>query len=182
MTLTHPLRSGLLAALLLGAALAGVTGCGTPVSGTAQAEDAAQEQVRPLDEAPAVGSAASAPVDGCSLITASEVEALIGTNDGGRPSGIDTGGGGCLWENKDNYFSVSVEVGSVGTAAGGTIPAWEPALGPERTVGDDMRDINGGIEFAAGDRDCVVQVSTTNADADRASALELIPKLRERIG
>jgi len=47
---------------------------------------------------------------------------------------------------------------------------------------EGVRLVNGGIEFAAGDRDCVVQVSTTNADADRASALELIPKLRERIG
>ena len=171
-------RSGVLAVLLLGAAVSGVAACGTPAGQV----PATQGAPGPLSEAPAVGSATSRSIDGCSLLTAGEVSALIGTNDGGKPTGLDTGGGGCTWQNDDNYYSVTVEVGSSGTAPNGTIPAWEPALGPERKVGDGMRDINGGIEFAAGDRDCIVQVASNKSDADRASALALIPTLRDRIG
>ncbi|GAA4538761.1 DUF3558 family protein [Pseudonocardia xishanensis] len=174
--MTHS-KAGPAAAALLGALL--LAGCSSTVAGTPTAQDG---QVRPLDETPAGAAAASAAVDGCALVTAAEVKALIGPNDGGRAGGIDSGGGGCTWENKENYFSVTVEVRSVGTAPGGTIPPWDTSLGPERKVGTDMRDINGAIEFAAGDRDCTVQVATTDFAVNEKAALDLIPKIRQRIG
>jgi hypothetical protein len=163
----------LAAVLLLGTLTAG---CATTTTGTPTVQEA-QEQAASL----LPGADAGPPIDGCSLLTATEVSDLIGDNDGGRATGIANAGGGCMWENETNYYSVTVEVGNPGSAPGGTIPAWDPAFGPERKVGTDMRDINGGIEFAAGDRDCTVQVSTTNAAADRESALVLIEKVRDRV-
>jgi hypothetical protein len=168
-----------LAATVLLAALTALTsaGCATTTTGTPTVQEAQEQAASQLP-----GADAGPPIDGCSLLSAAEVSDLIGENDGGRPSGVSTAGGGCLWENQTTYYSVSVEVGNPGSAPGGTIPKWMPELGEERKVGTDMRDINGGIEFAAGDRDCVVQVSTTDATADRASALVLVEKVRDRIG
>lgn len=171
--MTH--TRGLATVLLFGALT--VAGCATTTTGTPTVQEAQEQAASRLP-----GADAGPPIDGCGLLTAAEVSDLIGDNDGGRPSGISTAGGGCLWENSTNYYSVSVEIGNPGSAPGGTIPPWLPELGEERKVGDDMRDINGAIEFAAGDRDSTVQVSTTDAAADRQAALDLIPKIRERIG
>jgi hypothetical protein len=155
-------------------------GSGSAVSDAVKSAQAGQSAESAAPEATAAPAAAGP--DGCSLLSADEVTTLIGANDGGKPSGIDPAGSGCAWTNTDNYYSVTVEYRSSGTAPGGKIPPWDPAFGEERKVGADMRDINGGIEFAIDDRDAMVQVSTTDFAADRASALDLIPKLRQRVG
>lgn len=171
--MTH--QRGLSAILLFGALT--VAGCASTTAGTPTVQEAQEQAASQLP-----GADSGPPIDGCALLSTAEVSDLIGANDGGRPSGISTAGGGCMWENKTTYHSVTVEVGNPGSAPGGVLPTWEPMLGEERKVGTDMRDINGAIEFAAGDRDCTVQVSTTDADADRASALVLVEKVRQRIG
>ncbi|SDG78664.1 DUF3558 family protein [Pseudonocardia oroxyli] len=171
--MTH--QRGLSAILLLGALT--LAGCASTTAGTPTVQEAQEQAASRLP-----GADAGPPIDGCALLSAAEVSDLIGANDGGRPSGISTAGGGCMWENQTTYHSVTVEVGNPGSAPGGVLPKWDPMLGEERKVGTDMRDINGGIEFAAGDRDCMVQVSTTDAAADRASGLALVEKVRQRVG
>lgn len=161
--------------LVLGAAV--VAGCGASPGASAQAT--VQSAVQSAENAArnaAGGGSDDEPVDGCALLSAAEVEALIGPNDGPTANGS-----GCTWENSDSYYSVTIDVGRRGTAANGTLPPWEPALGPERTVGTDMRDINGAIEFVAGDRDCTVQVASNKGTADRDSGVALVPVLRSRI-
>ncbi|GAA1870728.1 hypothetical protein GCM10009836_59240 [Pseudonocardia ailaonensis] len=177
------------AVLLIGALSAAlVAGCGTSSSTRAAVASAAQGAPAGSSVQSAVQEAEQSaselagrgtdpkPVDGCALLSAAEVEALIGTNDGPTPNGS-----GCTWQNNDNYFSVTIEVGNPGTATNG-LPKWEPALGPERVVGKDMRDINGGIEFVAGTRDCIVQVASNRGTEDQQAGIALVPKLQSRIG
>jgi hypothetical protein len=135
-------------------------------------------------EAQARGPASPEAVDACALLDAAEVEALIGKNGGGRPAGAPGGdGGACAWENPDDSHSVSLDIGRSGTAATGTLPAWDPVLGPERPLGDGMRSLGGGqVEFVADTRDCTVQVvAAISGNADEDKAVELARAVRARL-
>jgi hypothetical protein len=124
-------------------------------------------------------SGEAAAVDACSLLKPDEVQALIGANDGGK--GTTSGRSVCTWTNP-NELSVTVDIGNPGTAING-LPAWDPALGPERPLGDGMRSLGGGgqVEFVAATRDCTVQVVTdpfSKADDDKAVALAKVVQSR----
>lgn len=122
----------------------------------------------------------STTVDACTLLKPDDVTPIIGKNDGGRPtSGV--GDSVCGWENPDTYHSVTVSVGGPGTAASGQIKD-EPGVSSEPGPGG-IRFLSGGIaRFAAGDRDCQVQVVTgAGGDDDRSTAVKLVGLLRDRI-
>jgi hypothetical protein len=155
------------AAALLVVALA-VAGCSTPVPGTPA----------PAGAAAAGGDGNDAPVDACKLLKPDEVQGLIGANDGGK--GAPGAHSICTWTTAAE-LSVTVDVAQPGTAVNG-LPAWDPALGPERPLPDGMRSLGGGqVEFVAGTRDCAVQVvtdPTSKDDEQRAVALAKVVQSR----
>jgi hypothetical protein len=148
-----------------------LVGCSTTVTGSPAAEGAAP--------AAAAGSDSEhAPVDACKLLEPAEVQQLIGANDGGKghPGVAST----CTWKTADE-LSVTVDVGQSGTAING-LPAWDPALGPEKPLPDGMRSLSGGqVQFVAGTRDCAVQVVTdpfSQDDEQKAVALAKVVQSR----
>ena len=106
------------------------------------------------------------------------MQGLIGANDGGK--GAPGEHSICTWTTADE-LSVTVDVAQPGTAVNG-LPAWDPALGPERPLPGGMRSLGGGqVEFIAGTRDCSVQVVTDPASKDdeqRAVALAKVIQSR----
>ena len=147
-----------------------LAGCSTTVTGSPAAEGAAP--------AAAGSDGAGAPVDACKLLEPAEVQQLIGANDGGKdhPGEAST----CTWKTADE-LSVTVDVGQTGTAING-LPAWDPALGPEKPLPDGMRSLSGGqVQFVAGTRDCAVQVVTdpfSKDDEQKAVALAKVVQSR----
>ena len=147
-----------------------LVGCSTTVTGSPAAEGAAP--------AAAGNDGEGAPVDACKLLEPAEVQELIGANDGGKghPGAAST----CTWKTADE-LSVTVDVGQSGTAISG-LPAWDPALGPEKPLPDGMRSLSGGqVQFVAGTRDCAVQVVTdpfSKDDEQKAVALAKVVQSR----
>jgi hypothetical protein len=172
--MTSPFRAGALCALLI----ALLAGCGTTVvSGTASPAGAAAPAA-----APSTGGGSAAPIDVCSLFDAAEVKKLIGSAPPGRGSTINDGGS-CTWEDTTNYSSLTVDIGETDTAINGTLPPWDPSLGPERTLPNGMRDINSAVEFVCGGtRLCSVQVATNKGAADVRTAVALVPAIRSKVG
>jgi len=140
------------------------------VTGSPAAEGAAP--------AAAGSDGAGAPVDACKLLEPAEVQQLIGANDGGK--GHPGEASICTWKTADE-LSVTVDVGQTGTAING-LPAWDPALGPEKPLPDGMRSLSGGqMQFVAGTRDCAVQVVTdpfSKDDEQKAVALAKVVQSR----
>jgi hypothetical protein len=156
-------------AALLVAAVA-VAACSTSVAGSPAPEGAAP--------AAAGSGGGGATVDACTLLKPEEVQELIGANDGGK--GTPGEASICTWKTADE-LSVTVDVGQAGTAVNG-LPAWEPALGPEKPLPDGMRSLSGGqVQFVAGTRDCAVQVVTdpfSKDDEQKAVALAKVVQSR----
>jgi hypothetical protein len=154
-------------AALLVAAVA-VAACSTSVAGSPAPEGAA----------PVESGGGGAIVDACTLLKPEEVQELIGENDGGK--GTPGEASICTWKTADE-LSVTVDVGQTGTAVNG-LPAWEPALGPEKPLPDGMRSLSGGqVQFVAGTRDCAVQVVTdpfSKDDEQKAVALAKVVQSR----
>jgi uncharacterized protein YceK len=170
--------------LLLVASLALVlSGCGTTSvvgspspqgSSVTSAEAAARE---------ATGGGGGTPFDACALVPAADVKALIGANDGGSATSAAGGdGGGCVWTNKDNEYSVTVDIGATDTAANG-LPALDPALGEAEPLADGMRYFAGAVDFAAKGRSCYVQVATneTADGGDKGAATTLAQAVQGRV-
>ena len=157
-----------IAALLIAAVA--VAACSTSVAGSPAPEGAAP--------AAAGSDGEGATVDACSLLTPAEVQGLIGANDGGK--GSPGAASICTWKTADE-LSVTVDVGQAGTAVNG-LPAWDPALGPEKPLPDGMRSLSGGqVQFVAGTRDCAVQVVTdpfSKDDEQKAVALAKVVQSR----
>jgi uncharacterized protein YceK len=167
------------AALLLAGCSSTVTGSAAPTGGSPSAPGGiaeAEQQAEDLVE----GGAPQETLDACALLPAAEVEALVGPGTTGTPSdGVASNV--CEWENQDTYYSVTLEIGQPGSAAGGQLPPWEPIAGEERSLGDGMREgPGGGVEFVAGDRDCFVLVVTEDlgGSADEATAVEIAQQVR----
>jgi len=148
-----------------------LVGCSTTVTGSPAAQGAAPAAAAGNDEE-------GAPVDACKLLEPAEVQQLIGANDGGK--GHPGAASICTWKTADE-LSVTVDVGQVGTAVNG-LPAWDPALGPEKPLPDGMRSLSGGqVQFVAGTRDCAVQVVTdpfSKDDEQKAVALAKVVQSR----
>jgi hypothetical protein len=118
----------------------------------------------------------------CSFFGAAEVKKLIGSAPKGRPSPLPDGGS-CTWEDTTTYSSLTVDVGETDTAINGTLPPWDPSLGPERTLPNGMRDINSAVQFVCGGtRQCSVQVATNHGATDVRTAVGLVPTIRSKVG
>ncbi|MBC8094036.1 MAG: hypothetical protein H7Y15_19295 [Pseudonocardia sp.] len=161
------------------------TGCGAAttaspsVSGQSELSSAL-EQARELLPGD-VGTGTS--VDACALLPGAEVEALIGPDADPVLSPPIGDGGQCTWEDTDTYFSVTLDIGSTGTAANG-LPPWEPVVGPEVLLPDEMRSWGGGqVEFVANGRSNFVQVVTADlgGDADEQEAIRLAGMVRDQL-
>ncbi|WFE98979.1 hypothetical protein [Micromonospora sp. WMMD964] len=137
------------------------------------------------DPSPAVTAAGTEakPIDACALLSADEVAQVIGTTGAGGPRAGDSGDGGssCVWENPETYHSITIDIGSAGTAVGGDLPAESP-YGQTEPGADGIRFASGGIaEFALRDRACEIQVVTRVTDnSDRSTAVRLIGLVRDR--
>lgn len=117
-------------------------------------------------------------VDGCSLLEAGEVQALV---PGAPAEGEAQGGGSCLWEDPTTYNSVSLHIGDPETAAGGQLPpAVAPGAGYEDGP-DGIRFSMGGTvaEFVADGRACDVQV--VNGKDVKDDLVVLVGKLKSRV-
>jgi Protein of unknown function (DUF3558) len=149
-----------------------LVGCSTTVTGSPAPEGAAPAA------AGNDGGGAAATIDACTLLEPAEVQQLIGANDGGKGSPGEAST--CTWKTADE-LSVTVDVGQPGTAING-LPAWDPALGPEKPLPDGMRSLSGGqVQFVAGTRDCAVQVVTdpfSKDDEQKAVALAKVVQSR----
>jgi hypothetical protein len=159
--------SRLLPVLICGAVLAAAVGCGSSNTGGGSSVTAAESSV--------------SAVDVCALLSAEDVSALLGATVDGAPSDSR-----CVWENPDNLESVSVEIGSPGTAGSGTLRPPEPGLEGMYTPGPDgMRfTADGAVEFVAGGRANSVQVAVLGMIGDGTAndaAVDLARKIAPRV-
>lgn len=124
----------------------------------------------------------SAPVDdACALIDDATITELIGDHPPGSPTGAGTDAPGCVWENPDNYYSVTVDIGSPGTAVNGTLPPLPEGI--EGTPAPNgMRYLGGALEFAAGGRYNSVQIANNQpGDATDAKTVELAESIADQL-
>ncbi|RTL66281.1 MAG: DUF3558 domain-containing protein [Pseudonocardiaceae bacterium] len=165
--------SRLAAPLIAGALALAACGGSTPGTGTASDLEAAKATASAL-----VGSGGT-PVDACGLLKPADVQAIIGTTVDGKPDTAPGDAGGCTWENKENYYSVTVSVGGSGTAPGGTLPAAQPERGTVTPMSNGMRGLSGGIvQFVADERLCEVQVATNSGAQDQQKAASVANKVK----
>jgi Protein of unknown function (DUF3558) len=163
--------------LLVASVALALSGCGaTSVVGSASPEGSS------VTSAEAAGGGDGPAFDACALVPAADVQALIGANDGGVAATPVGTGGNCVWTNKDNEYSVTVDIGATDTAVNG-LPELDPALGEAEPLDDGMRYFAGAVDFAAQGRSCSVQVATNNtADGgDKGAAVELAKAVKARV-
>jgi hypothetical protein len=159
----------------LGAALAAglllvAVGCGGD-DGDDSPDDAAVE-LPDVDAAPADEEADD--FDACALLEESEVEPYVGATGPGEGRG-----GTCSWENPENFESVTITLGSEGTAVD-ALPEPSPYGDVEVLdgVADDARYAAslGIVEFRVGDRAHELQLAapvTLDDAAQREGAIAL---------
>jgi hypothetical protein len=130
----------------------------------------------------AAGGGGGSAFDACALVPAADVEALIGANDGGRAAPPVGDGGNCVWTNKDNEYSVTVDIGATDTAANG-LPELDPALGQAEPLPDGMRYFGGAVDFEAKGRSCYVQIATndTTDGGDKTASANLAQAVKSRV-
>ncbi|MGB2569270.1 hypothetical protein ACPFP2_12575 [Micromonospora citrea] len=164
------------------ACAAAVVISGAAACGSAPADQPAAAASDPSGSAGATAVEAK-QVDACALLSIDEVTQVIGaTGDTGpRVGNPGDGGSSCAWENPDTYHSITLDIGSPGTAVGGNLPA-ESAYGQTEPGPDGIRFASGGIaEFAVRDRACEIQVVTEVTDnTDQSTAVRLIGLVRDR--
>ncbi|MFE1959812.1 DUF3558 family protein [Streptomyces sp. NPDC059479] len=163
-------RSSLAAVCLL-ALVPVLAACGSDTATDTQAPDDRSSSSASASKEPDAAAPAK-KVDACTLLKPAEITPIIGQNDGGRPdSGV--GESVCLWENAETYHSVTLSIGSPGTAAS-----------DQSDSGADGISFGSGnmAEFAVGDRACTLQVVTSVTDeSDRPTMVKLIGLVRTRL-
>ncbi|GLP81737.1 hypothetical protein TUM20984_31570 [Mycobacterium antarcticum] len=161
--------------LVFTAILATAVGCGASDTGGGSGLDVAESSGSSIA---AAGEESGTPIDVCSLLAPGDISALLGTAVDGASSDSR-----CVWENPDSLESVSVEIGSPGTAASGSLRDPEPGLEGMYTPGPDgMRFAGAGaIEFVAGGRANSVQVAVLSMVSD-GSANDAAVDLARKIG
>lgn len=160
-----------------------LSGCGS--SGDS-GDDADVVTPQSSDSVTAGDEEAVAAVDVCSLVTSEEIAALIGVAVDGVSNSVDPTMPGCAWENQDTYESVTINIGSPGSAPNNTLPRLgEPGFPEiESTPGPDgMRFVGGALEFAASDRYNSVQVAsiTLAPEAANSAMIDLANKVAPQI-
>ena len=122
---------------------------------------------------------ADAPgIDACTLFTEAELTDVLGEHQRKGSAGHST----CQWENSD-YHSVSIDVGSTGTAPGGVVPE-EPMMGESEKGDGGLTYYTGGYTtFAVGDRVCRLQIVTDVSDpkTDRPAIDRFAALIKERL-
>ncbi|MGP4056550.1 DUF3558 domain-containing protein [Mycobacterium sp. 4D054] len=153
-----------------------MAGCGSqsgPSGGDANAGDTSRTVAADAGHASAI--------DACSLIAAEDISALLGVTVEGRSTSNNPEVPACVWENPENYESISLEIGNPGTAINGTLPPPEPGMPDVGRPGPDgMRFLGyGQVEFPAAGRNNSVQVAVLSMSADQAdnAAVELARKV-----
>lgn len=160
-----------------------LSGCAaTPVIGTPSPEGSSVASAEVAAGEAAAGGGGGAPFDACALVPAADVESLIGKNDGGHAALPVGDGGQCVWTNKDNEYSVTVDIGATDTAPNG-LPEIDPALGESEPLADGMRYFAGAVDFVAKGRSCYVQVATneTADGGDKAAAVKLAKAVQGKV-
>ena len=183
---TQPRRSTLVSTLALSFVIAA---CGSDETSTAgeSAESttpgAASAPTASVPESTVDGSPSPAGTtpDGCALLTPAEVTAVIGTARGDSTNS-SSGDFGCNWENTDTSHSISLQIGSPGTAANRTLPAVSD-YGPTEPGPDGIRFAPGNVaEFIIEDLTAEMSVITSlTDDKDRPTANRLIGLVRGRL-
>jgi hypothetical protein len=160
-----------------------LAGCSTTVTGGTPSPES-KNQPAAAGSAGGTEAGAGPAIDVCSFFTSDDVARLIGSSPAGKAQSTPGGGSSCTWQDTDTYSSLTVDIGDPDTAINGTLPAWDPALGPERTLPGGMRDINGSVEFVCGGtRLCSVQVvKEIQGDADQKTAIGLVDTIRAKVG
>lgn len=116
-------------------------------------------------------------VDACALLEPAEVRAVL---PGAPAAGEEQGTGYCTWEDPATYDSVTVRIGSPGTAIGGKLG--EPEYPGDTEQGPaGIRFTMGGstAEFVAGDRACDVQL--VNGKDVKTELVTLVGKVKSRV-
>ena len=116
-------------------------------------------------------------VDACALLTDDEVTEVLGAHERERFSA----GASCEWTNAD-HASVTLEIGSPGTASGGVVPPDE-MLGDGERGADGVTYHSGGYTtFPVGDRACAIQVVVSVTDqSDRSTIDRFVALVRDRL-
>jgi hypothetical protein len=146
--------------------------CAAASCGAGGGSDSATASSSPGASAASDSSGSAAAIDACTLISAEDITALLGTTVAGKSTTTDPELPGCIWENPDSLESVSVEIGNPDTAMGNELPPPEPGFPELRTPGPDgmMFLGNGSVNFAAGGRSNTVQVAVLSMAGDEADA------------
>ncbi|WP_046508897.1 hypothetical protein [Streptomyces odonnellii] len=166
-------RSSLAAACLVLLLVPTAAACGSDTATDTRTPD--DRASRPSASREPDAAAPAGKVDACTLLKPAEITPVIGKNDGGRPDG-GVGESVCLWENPDTYHSVTLSIGSPGTAVPG-----QPASGADSPDGIGFGSGNM-AEFVVDDRACTLQVVTSVTDeSDRPTAEKLIGLVRTRL-
>ncbi|BCY09694.1 DUF3558 family protein [Actinoplanes sp. L3-i22] len=172
--MSHTVLAGVSLLALLGAA----AGCANDTTTDSADQSAA-------DGTPAAATKKKPAVDSCTLLKADEVKKIIGANSGAKPGG-GVGESTCSWENEDNYHSLTVAIGNAKTAPGGKLSKSDtdglPGAGKAEAGPDGIVfAADNTATFAAGDRECYVQVVTDpTSTKDRDVAVRLIKLIRTR--
>jgi hypothetical protein len=152
-----------------------IAGCGSDSDGSEKVSGAGQSA-----GSTAADTVGVTEIDACALISAQDITRLLGIPVEGTSTGT-----GCLWENPENYESISLEIGSPDTASGGALPPPEAGFPEVGTPGPDgMRFLGGGsVEFPAGGRSNIVQVAVLSMLGEQAdeAAIDLARKVGPRI-
>lgn len=160
-----------------------VAGCGSESNSGNENVDSTR-QSNDSTAGPAETTNATA-IDACSLLSTEDISALLGMPVEGQSTSDDPALAACLWENPENYESISLEIGAPGTAVNNTLPPPEPGFPEIGTPGPDgMRFLgNGQVEFPAGGRNNSVQVAVLSMMGDEAdnAAVELARKVGPQI-
>jgi hypothetical protein len=132
---------------------------------------------------PGSGDGETAAIDACSLLSEEEAAEILGAAvaESGPAGGV--GESICEWSSAEEY-SVTVAVGSEGTAPGNTFEPDELLGTPEPVDGLQNGYFFGAgqVDFAADDRHNYVQVVTSvTDDSDRPKAEELAKTISARI-
>jgi hypothetical protein len=160
-----------------------VSACGGDDDDSATPSDDTEQPGDDVTAPTGPGSGEDPTIDACTLLSDDEAIEILGAplSTSGPTSGV--GESVCGWETAESY-SVTVAVGTVGTAPGNEFEPDEALGTPEPVSGfDGAFFLSGGqVDFPAGERHNYVQVVTSvTDDSDRPKAEELAKTIAQRI-
>lgn len=131
----------------------------------------------------AAATQAAPSLDACSMVSPQDISSLLGASVPGRSTTRNSRRSGCTWENATTEESVTVELGTPGSAPHNALKAALPGF-PDRPAPDGMRYIDfGAVRFAGGNRENTVQVAVIRLTGDQrdAAAVDLARKMLPKL-